>query len=225
MTNINRKAWFRLAIFAIVMGVLLFVPARTVRYWQGWVYLSIITGASTLITLDLMRHDPMLLERRMRGGPTAERRPVQRLIMLCMSIGFIALLVVPALDFRFKWSAVPFSGVVVGNILVVTGFYFISLVYRENTFTSAIIEVTEDQKVISTGPYAIIRHPMYASASLYILGTPLALGSYWGLVVLGAIMPLLLWRLFDEERFLAKHLPGYTEYQKQVRYRLVPFVW
>jgi protein-S-isoprenylcysteine O-methyltransferase Ste14 len=145
--------------------------------------------------------------------------------MLCTSIGFIALLVVPALDFRFGWSAVPLGGVVIGDVLVVIGLYFISLVYRENTFTSATIEVAEDQKVISTGPYAIVRHPMYASASMYLLGTPLALGSYWGLVVVGAMMPFLLWRLFDEERFLAKKLPGYTEYQKRIRHRLVPFVW
>ena len=145
--------------------------------------------------------------------------------MLCTSIGFIALLVVPALDFRYGWSAVPPGGVVAGDLLVVIGFSFISRVYRENTFTSATIEVAKEQRVISTGPYSIVRHPMYASASLYLLGTPLALGSYWGLVVFGAMLPFLLWRLSDEERFLAMHLPGYTDYQKRVRHRLVPFVW
>ena len=225
MANLNAKAWLSLAILAIVMGLLLFVPAWTLHYWQAWVYLSIFTGTSILTTLYLMRHDRALLERRMKGGPTAEKRPAQKLIMLCTSIGFIALLVVPALDFRFGWSAVPLGGVVAGDILVVIGFYLISRVYRENTFTSATIEVAEGQKVISTGPYAIVRHPMYASASLYLVGTPLALGSYWGLVVLAAMLPFLLWRLCDEERFLAKNLPGYTEYQKRVRYHLVPFVW
>jgi protein-S-isoprenylcysteine O-methyltransferase Ste14 len=114
---------------------------------------------------------------------------------------------------------------VAGDVLVATGFYLISLVYRENTFTSATIEVADNQKVISSGPYALVRHPMYASASLYLLGTPLALGSYWGLVPIAVIMPFLIWRLLDEERFLARNLPGYTEYQKRVRYRLVPFVW
>jgi protein-S-isoprenylcysteine O-methyltransferase Ste14 len=223
--NLNTKAWLSLTVLVIVMGLLLFVPAGTVHYWQAWVYLSIFTGASILTTLHLMRHDPMLLKRRMRGGPTAEKQPAQKLIMLFTSIGFIALLVVPALDFRFGWSAVPLGIVVVGDVLVVTGFYFIARVYRENTFAAATIDIAEDQKVISTGPYAIVRHPMYASASLYLLGTPLALGSYWGLVVLGAMMPFLLWRLFDEERFLAKNLPGYTGYQKRVRHRLVPFVW
>ena len=225
MTHLNTKAWLSLAVLAIVMGLLLFVPAGTVHYGQAWVYLSIFIGASTLITLSLMRHDPALLTRRMRAGPTAERQPAQRLIMLCASIGFIALLVVAALDFRCGWSAVPLGGVVVGDVLVVTGFYGIFRVYRANTFTSATIEVVKDQQVIATGPYAIVRHPMYASGALYLLGTPLALGSYWGFVVLGAMLPFLLWRLVDEERFLAQHLPGYTAYQQRVRYRLVPCVW
>lgn len=225
MTNLDVKAWFSLAVLAVVMGLLLFLPAGTLHYGRAWIYLTIFIGASALITRSLMKHDPALLERRLRGGPTAEKRPVQRLIMLCVSIGFIALLVVPALDFRFGWSAVPFGVVLMGDGLVIAGFYCISLVYRENTFTSATIEVVEGQKVISTGPYAAIRHPMYASALIYLVGTPLALGSYWGLAALGAMLPFLLWRLLDEERLLAKELPGYTEYQQRVRYRLVPFVW
>jgi protein-S-isoprenylcysteine O-methyltransferase Ste14 len=225
MKNLGARAWFALAVLAVVMGLLFFVPAGTVHYWQAWVYLSIFTGASALTTLYLMRTDRALLERRMSGGPMAEKRPAQKFIMLGTSIGFIALLVVPALDHRFGWSAVAFGGVVAGDVVVAIGFCLISLVYRENTFTSATIEVAEHQKVISTGPYAIVRHPMYASGSLYLLGTPLALGSYWGFVPIAAMMPFLIWRLFDEERFLARNLPGYTEYQKRVRHRLVPFVW
>ena len=145
--------------------------------------------------------------------------------MLCTSIGFIALLVVPAFDHRFEWSTMPPGWVVAGDLLVVIGFYLISRVYRENSFTSATIEVAENQTVVSTGPYALVRHPMYASASLYLVGTPLALGSYWGLVPIAAMMPFLIWRLLDEERFLARSLPGYADYQKRVRHRLVPFVW
>src|SRR5262245_48197998 len=148
MTNLRAKAWLALAALAIVMGVLLFVPAGTVRYWQAWVYLSIFMGASVLITLYLMKEDTALLERRLRGGPSAEKRPAQRFIMLCTSIGFIALLVVPAFDHRFGWSAVPLGGVVAGDVLVAIGFYFISLVYQENPFTSATIEVAENQRVI-----------------------------------------------------------------------------
>jgi protein-S-isoprenylcysteine O-methyltransferase Ste14 len=225
MRNLEAKAWLALAVLTVVMALLLFVPAGTVHYWQAWVYLAIFSGVSALTTLDLIRKDPALLERRMRGGPTAEKQPTQKVIMLGMSIGFIALLVVPALDHRFGWSAVPLGEVVAGDLLVALGFYLIFLVYRENTFTSATIEVAESQKVISTGPYARVRHPMYASAILYLLGTPLALGSYWGLVPVVAMMPFLVWRLLAEERFLARNLAGYTDYQKRVHHRLVPFVW
>ena len=225
MKNLNAKAWLALVVLALVMGLLLFLPAGTIHYWQAWLYLSIFTGASLLITLDLMKRDPALLERRLSGGPTAEKQPVQKIIMLFTSLGFIALLVVPAVDYRFGWSAVPLGVVMLGDLLVTLGFYLISRVYRENTYTSATIEVTQDQMVISTGPYAIVRHPMYASASLYLLGTPLALGSYLGLVPLAAIIPFLIWRLVDEERFLARNLPGYIAYQKRIRYRIVPYVW
>jgi len=221
----NAKAWFAVAALGVFLGVLVFFPAGTLHYWQAWVYLSIFTGASILTTLYLMRKDPALLERRMSGGPTAEKRPTQKLIMLFTSIGFIALVVVPALDYRFGWSSVPVSVVVIGDALVAIGFCLISIVYRENTFTSATIEIAENQKVISTGPYAIVRHPMYASASLYLIGTPLALGSFWGLVPCVAMVPFLIWRLYDEEEFLSTNLPGYADYQKQVRYRLVPFIW
>jgi protein-S-isoprenylcysteine O-methyltransferase Ste14 len=208
-----------------VIGLLLFVSAGTIRYWQGWAYLVVFTGASALITEFLLRRDPALLERRMQGGPTAEKRPVQRVIMLGASASFIGLLVVPALDHRFQWSSVPIGVVVAGNVLIVVGYFLIALVYRENTFTSATIEVAKDQHVVSTGPYAIVRHPMYASATLYLVGTPLALGSYWGLTAVAAMIPFLIWRLFDEERLLATSLPGYTEYQRKVRHRLVPFIW
>src|SRR5215813_9860463 len=225
MKNLDARAWIALAILAIAMGLLLFIPAGTVRYWQAWVYLSIFTGASVLTTVYLMRRDRALLQRRMSGGPTAEKRPVQKFIMLCTSIGFIALLVVPAFDHRFGWSSVPLGAVVAGDVLVAIGFYLIFVVYRENTFTSATIEVAENQNVVSTGPYAIVRHPMYASASLYLFGTPLALGSYWGFVPIAFMMPFLIWRLFDEERFLSTNLAGYTEYRSRVKHRLVPFVW
>ena len=145
--------------------------------------------------------------------------------MLFASIGFIALLVVPALDRRFGWSEVSTYMALAGDTLVALGFYGIYLVYRENTFTSATIELAQDHRVISTGPYAIVRHPMYASGSLFLLGTPFALGSYWGLVPFAVTMPFLIWRLIDEERFLARRLPGYTDYQKRVPYRLIPRVW
>jgi protein-S-isoprenylcysteine O-methyltransferase Ste14 len=120
---------------------------------------------------------------------------------------------------------VPLAGVMIGDALVALGFSFTFRVYRANTFSSATIEVARNQQVISTGPYAIVRHPMYASALLYLVGTPLALGSYWGLVALAGMTPFLIWRLLDEERFLARNLPGYLAYQHKVRRRLIPGIW
>jgi protein-S-isoprenylcysteine O-methyltransferase Ste14 len=208
-----------------VVGLLLFVTAGTMRYWQAWVYLAVLTGASLLTTLYLMNKDPALLERRMRGGPMAEKEATQRVIMWFASAGFVALLVVPALDHRFGWSAVPVYAVVLGDILVAAGFALILVVFRENPFTSATIEVAPRQRVIATGPYAVVRHPMYASALLYLVGTSLALGSYWGLLAFATMMPFLIWRMLDEDRVLARDLPGYTEYQRRVRHRLVPGIW
>jgi protein-S-isoprenylcysteine O-methyltransferase Ste14 len=225
MATLTARAWRSLAALAAAMALLLFVSAGTLRYWYAWVYLALFFGLSGAITLDLIRRDPALLERRMKAGPTAESRPLQRIIMLGASLGFVSLLVVPALDFRFHWSAVPVAAVVLGDTLFVVGFGLIGRVYRENTFTSATIEIAEGQRVIATGPYAIVRHPMYASALLYLLGTPIALGSYWGLLALAFMVPFLVWRLLDEERVLARDLSGYTDYQARVRYRLVPFLW
>jgi protein-S-isoprenylcysteine O-methyltransferase Ste14 len=225
MSQLNAKAWLGFIWLNAVMGLLLFASAGTIRYWQGWVYLAIFSGSSFFITLYLMKRDPALLARRLRGGPAAEKEKTQKLIMLFASIGFIALLIVPALDYRFEWSAVPLYAVIAGDVLVATGFYIIFLVYKENPFTSATIEIAADQKVISTGPYALVRHPMYAGSFPMCLGTPLALGSWWGLLALTAMMPFLIWRLLDEERFLSKNLPGYTEYRTQVRWRLIPGVF
>jgi protein-S-isoprenylcysteine O-methyltransferase Ste14 len=219
------RAWLSLAVLAVILILLLFGCAGSLRYWQAWIYLLLFFGLSAAITFDLLRRDPALLERRMKGGPTAEQRPVQRFIMIGASAGFIGLLVVPALDYRFRWSIVPPTVVVLGEVLFALGFGFIARVYRENTYTSATIEVAEGQRVITTGPYAVVRHPMYASGLVYVVGTPLALGSYWGFLALAFMLPFLLWRLVDEERLLARDLPGYADYQKKVRYRLVPLLW
>jgi protein-S-isoprenylcysteine O-methyltransferase Ste14 len=225
MSNLAAKTFLSLAALAVVMGLLLFVPAGTIEYRQAWIYLAIFIGASLITSVYLLKKDPALLERRMRGGPGAEKETTQKIIMLFASLGWIALLVVPSLDDRFAWSRVPVAVEIAGDVLVVIGLYFIFIVYRENSFASATIGVAENQTVISTGPYALVRHPLYASALLYLMGTPLALASYWGFLPLVVMMPVLIWRLLDEEKFLAKNLKGYREYQEKVLYRLVPHVW
>ena len=223
--SLAARAWLSLLALAVVTALLLFLPAGTIHYWQGWVYFALFIGASAIITLDLLVRDPALLARRMVGGPIAEKRPAQRVIMVVASAAFIAMVIVPALDHRYAWSHVPLDIVILGDILVALGFTFIFFVYRANTYTSATIEIAEHQTVVSTGPYALVRHPLYASALLYVLGTPLALGSWWGLVAVALMVPVIVWRLVDEERMLAAQLPGYTDYQQRVRRRLVPFVW
>jgi len=225
MKGLVARAWLALAVLIVLTGAVLFVAAGTVDYWQAWVYLAIFAGGSVLTTLYVLRRDPALLKRRMSAGPAAEKRPAQKVIMLFTSAGFIALVVVPALDRRFGWSEVPVEIVIAGVLLMAVGYLLIGRVYRENTFASAVIELAEGHRVISTGPYAVVRHPMYAGGLLYMLGTPLALGSYWGLVAFAALIPFLVWRLVDEERFLARDLAGYVKYQHRVRSRLVPFVW
>lgn len=225
MTGLNISAIGWLLVLLVVMGAVLFVSAWTFNYWQAWVFLSVFGLSSLAVTVYLMKNDPKLLERRMHGGPTAEKELSQKIIMSAASIGFAAILIVPALDHRWHWSAVPPYAVIAGNVLIVLGWTIILFVFRENTFTSATIEVVADQRVVSTGPYAVVRHPMYSGSLLYFLGIPIALGSWWGLLVGILMMPVFVFRLFDEEKLLARNLPGYSEYMDRVKYRLVPFVW
>jgi len=225
MKNIYAKTFANLFALIVVMALALFAPAGTVRYWQAWVYLAIYIVATVLITLYLIRRDPALLERRNAGGPMRERQAKQKVFNLFASIGFVALMIVPALDRRFGWSSVAAPIVIAGDVLTAAGLWLIFLVFRANTFASATIELAESQEVISTGPYALVRHPMYASGLLFLIGTPLALGSYWGLVAVAFTTLFLVLRLLDEEKFLASNLPGYVEYQRKVHHHLVPYMW
>ena len=225
MDNLNLKAFGGfLGLFVATAG-LLFIPAWTLDYWQAWVFLPVFFLPALTITIYLMKKDPQLLARRVYAGPTAEKETSQKIIQFITYIGFMAMLVVPALDHRFHWSCVSFYGVVAGDALVVLAFLIIFFVYKENTFASATIGIYPGQKVISTGLYALVRHPMYMGALLLFTGIPPSLGSWWGLFVYLLIMPALVWRIYDEERFLTKNLPGYGEYKNRVRYRLIPFVW
>jgi protein-S-isoprenylcysteine O-methyltransferase Ste14 len=225
MNALNIKAFAGLLILFFAVSALLFLTAGTFDYWQGWTFLVVYFASSLAITLYLMKADPDLLQRRMRGGPAAEKEPAQKIIMGYTSLGFIGLIVVPALDRRFAWSHLPPAVALAGDVLMALGWLGIFFVFKENTFSAATIELAPDHKVISSGPYALVRHPMYAAALVMLAGMPVALGSWWGLLVVAAIVPALIWRLFDEEKFLARNLPGYRAYQDKVRHRLIPWVW
>jgi protein-S-isoprenylcysteine O-methyltransferase Ste14 len=209
----------------VVVGAALFGAAGTFDYWQAWLYLLVFFGSAAAITLYLWRVDPKLLERRVEGGPLAEQETSQRVIQSVASLGFIAVLVVPGLDHRFGWSNVPGWLSILADVVVAIGFWIVFLVFRVNTFTAATIALAGEQRVIDTGPYASVRHPMYAGALLLLLATPIALGSWWGLLAFVPMVLAIVWRLQDEERFLVEHLAGYGEYRSRVRARLLSGMW
>jgi protein-S-isoprenylcysteine O-methyltransferase Ste14 len=223
--NLARKTVLGFTQLIGALGILLFAPAWTLDYWQAWLYWFVFAASSALITAYLWKKDPKLLSRRIDAGPGAESEKNQKLIQLLASFIFLAAMILPSLDHRFSWSAVPLSAVLAGDVLTALGFFIVFLVFKENTFTAATIVVTPGQKVVSTGPYALIRHPMYSGALVLLFGTPLALGSWWGLLMFMPMLFTIAWRARDEERFLFKNLSGYKEYCQIVRYRLVPFAW
>ncbi|WP_158817573.1 isoprenylcysteine carboxylmethyltransferase family protein [Methylocapsa sp. S129] len=223
--NLTRRALFGLAWFAVILAAMIFGPAWSLAYWQGWTFWFLMLACCLATTLYLLRHDPALVERRMRSGPTAERESSQKWIMTCTGVLFCAIVIAPALDHRFGWSSVPAFIVIGGDCLIALSFVFILRVFRENSFASAVIEVSAGQKVVSTGPYAWVRHPMYAGALPLLAGVPLALGSYWGLAPVAPLLGAIVWRLLDEERYLSRNLAGYQDYCRKVRWRLAPGVW
>lgn len=223
--DLRRHAWRALALFLPAMWLLLFLPAWTLRYWQAWVYWLIYAAISVAGTHYLLKHDPKLLERRLAVGPAAEREKAQQIIMTVASACFILTLAIPGIDHRLHWSAVPPWLVLLGNAGVILGYAFIFVVVRENSYAAATIRVEAEQPIISTGPYAIVRHPMYSGALLMLGITPVALGSYWGLLMVVPIVAALAWRLIEEERFLTRNLPGYAGYCRKVRWRLIPGLW
>jgi protein-S-isoprenylcysteine O-methyltransferase Ste14 len=225
MDTLNARAWRALFRAVVFMAVLLFAPAGTLHYWQAWLYLIVFMGAATLITIDLMRRDRALLERRLAAGVSAERGLTQKVIIGLAAFAFAALLAIPAFERRLGHASEHLATVALGNALVALGFAIVGRVYRENSFTSASVHVAEAQKLVSTGPYAIVRHPMYLGVACFLAGTPLALGSYCAAVPALVLLSLMARRLIDEERVLEKELAGYVEYQQRVRFRLLPRVW
>lgn len=215
------SAVFGVAFFAVA----LFVPAGTVAYWQGWTFIAVFLVTTILPSIYLAVRDPAALQRRMRAGPTAETRPLQRIVISATVVLVIAALVVSALDHRFGWSSVPPWAVAVGYVLVAVGLLLAQLVVVQNGYASANITVEEGQPLVSSGLYGVVRHPMYSGALVMMVGMPLALDSLWGLGVVAAAVPVLALRIADEEKMLRDELAGYAEYATRVRSRLVPGVW
>jgi protein-S-isoprenylcysteine O-methyltransferase Ste14 len=210
----------------VVFGAMLFLPAGTFDYWQAWVFLLVFFPLSTWIpSIYLMRKNPAALQRRMRAGPGAETRTVQKVVMAVLYLSLAAMFVVSALDHRFGWSPVPTAICLAGDVLVAVGRGVVMLVVIQNSYAATTVQVEAGQKLVSTGVYGLVRHPMYTSYVIMMVGIPLALGSYWGLVFVIPGLLVIAWRIRDEEKLLQEELDGYREYTKKVRYRLVPSVW
>ena len=225
--NLKSRLAIRVAFVIPLMAVLMFAPAGSLRYWQGWVFVFTFSVFSAVFGFYFYRRDPKLLERRLQSR---EPRRKQKLFKLFWVPLWLGTLILPGLDYRFQWSAallgaVPVLLAVAASVVVAAGWILVFQVMRFNTFASAVIQVEAGQKVVSDGPYAIVRHPMYSGFSLMILATPLALGSYIAIVPAALLIPVLIFRLRDEERTLRQELPGYAEYCGRTRYRLIPFVF
>ncbi len=206
----------------IVTGAFLFIPAGTLDYWQAWLYLGVVFIPFFFVAAYLMLTDPELVRRRLK---TREKEEKQKKIISASTLLFVIGFLLPGLDKRFGWSEVPFELVIAANVLVFLGYIINALVLKENSYASRVVQVEKGQKVISTGSYSIVRHPMYVGVSIMFLATPIALGSYWALLPFLSIPYFIALRILNEEELLKKELPGYTEYCQKVRYRLIPSVW
>lgn len=206
----------------LVLGTFFFLTAGTLAYWEAWVYLFILFTPMTGLSIYLLRHDPALLERRLQYK---EKRKQQKGIIDLSYPIFLLAFLIPGLDKRFGWTNTPIAAIIIAQVLVLTGYAVVIWVFRENSYASRIIEVQAGQKVIDTGPYAIIRHPMYLGVGMLYILSPLALGSWLAVIPALPLLIILILRIRDEEVALARDLPGYSNYMQKVRYRLIPGIW
>jgi len=212
----------RLLFFFLIWGAVFFLPAGTFAFWEAWVVLAILFIPMALGFTYWLKRDPKLLERRSK---TSEKEAAQKLIIKILSLCFILTFLIPGFDKRFEWSIVPVVVVIVADILVMLGYGICFLVIRENRFASRTVEVEQEQRVINSGLYAIVRHPMYLGVLLMCISLPLALGSYWAMIPALLIIPVLVARIRNEESVLVRELKGYREYLQKTKYRLIPGIW
>jgi protein-S-isoprenylcysteine O-methyltransferase Ste14 len=220
-----REAWPRQVAFLLFLAALMFIPAGTLAYWRGWLFLLVFVGSAVVLGVYFTKHDPALIERRIHAGPFAEQEQAQKVIIALLIANLLLMVVVPAFDDRWHWSAVPAWVSILGEAAIAASFVIFFFVMKQNSYAAATVRVETEQPVISTGLYGVVRHPMYSGALLMMIGMPLALGSYWSLLLLIPGTAALIWRLLDEERILMRDLRGYADYRRHVRSRLIPFVW
>ena len=222
MKNIKTRMFLRIGCAPLVFGLIFFLPAGSFRFWEAWIYMGILIGLMFFGMLYFLKKDPRLLERRMR---MKEKERVQNILIKLSSPFFLAGFLLPGFDFRYQWSQIPIYLVLTADAVVFLGYVFFFFVMRENSYLSRTVEVEEGQKVISTGPYSVVRHPMYTSVLLMFLFSPIALGSWCALIPFISLPVFLVLRILNEEKALTKNLSGYEEYRKTVPFRLIPYIW
>jgi protein-S-isoprenylcysteine O-methyltransferase Ste14 len=220
--ELAKKALLRALAGLVTLATLFFLPAGTIFYWEAWVYLGTLFIPMLLFLFYLIKHEPDLLERRLRAK---EKEVEQKLIIKLFALYFLVAFILPGFDHRYSWSDVPIPVVLVADLTILLGYGLFVLTLLENRYASRIIEVEAQQQVITTGPYAWVRHPMYLAVLIMYIFSPLALGSYWAVLLTAPLVALLVARIRNEEKVLRRELAGYEAYMQAIRYRLIPGVW
>jgi len=210
------------AVVMIILGAVIFLPAGSLRYWNGWLYIGSLLFLMIPAMIYMCRHNPQLIEKRLSIN---EKEKEQKVFVKLSVLLCFASFAVPGLDYRFGWSHVPFWLVMVSLLIMISAYGMFFIVMQQNRYASRVIEIQDNHTLIDTGLYSVIRHPMYSSALLLYGVSPLVMGSYYALIPLSFLPPLVVYRLINEEKFLMKELPGYKEYMTRVKYRLIPFIW
>jgi len=217
-----KKTALYFAAALVTTGLMLFLPAGTLDYWQAWLFIAVLFIPVLLVGAYFLKNDPEFLERRLK---LKEKEKQQKRIIAASQLILLVAILIPGLDRRFGWSSVPFELVIFADLVFLLGYYLTFLVFKQNSFAGRTVEIFKGQKLVSTGLYAIVRHPMYFAQLLIYLSIPIALGSYWAFPLFLSMPVVLAYRLLDEERVLLKGLPGYKAYCKRTPYRLIPYVW
>ncbi len=222
MTNLTGKVVLRFSLMIVFLGLIILLPAGTFNYWEAYAYIVTLVIPMIFVLNFFLRNDPKFLERRIK---TREKEKTQKIVQFAFTFVFLSSFIISGLDRRYNWSDIPVMPVLLTDIIILCGYLIVFFVFKQNSYASRVVEVDPEQKVITNGLYSIVRHPMYSGILIMWVPTPIALGSYWGLIPMAAIPIILVFRILNEESVLSRDLAGYKDYCSRTKYRLIPFLW